>query len=194
MALAPEVTPIMYCRSCGKQIARGAGFCGACGQPVAAEGLSVVTDKQPIAGIAVAIIVGVIELIWFAVHMFQLMNSYPSGIQADLYRAFPALNGIALFSDSIAMIGYSTLLIGALMGLLRHPKACKTVRITSYCMLVAQLAMAALTLFAITLAPAWLLLDAPTKGSLLGGIIGGALGVVFVWGLLLFLFRRSKWG
>jgi hypothetical protein len=53
---------------------------------------------------------------------------------------------------------------------------------------------AAITYFAVTEADAWLTLDAPTKGALIGGLVGATIGTFLQWGLILFLFWRNHCG
>ncbi len=181
----------MYCTSCGKLVENGAQFCGACGKSAAADNPSI--EKRPIAGIAVGTILGVIGVIWSVAAIFKLLYSTPAGFDAALFEAFPALQGISLIGATLGLLGNSALLIGVLLAFLRHAKGHKTVRVTSYCTFVALILIFVASYFAVTGAPAWQALDAPTKGSLIGGLSGGVIGGILQWGLVLFLFRKSRW-
>ena len=183
----------MYCISCGKQIAEGAQFCGSCGNQVGVQN-NVASADRPIAGIAVGTIFGVIGVVWSIMSMFKSLYGNPAGVEAALYQAFPALQSTSFFSTSMGMVGNSALLIGALLVFLRHPKGNKTVRVTSYCMLIAIFCMFVASYFAVTEAEAWQTIDGPTKGSLIGGLAGGVLGGMFQWGLVIFFFRKKRWG
>ena len=184
----------MYCMSCGKQIAEGTQFCSACGNPVGAQSPVAVLEKRPIAGIAVGTIFGIIDLAGSFVKMFKILYSTPTGIEAVVYKAFPAFQVIEFNSICIGIAGNSALLIGVLMAFLRHPQGNKTVRVTSYCMLAAYLCMLASYYFAITEAEAWLTLDTKIKDSIISMFVAAMLGGIFHWVLLLFLFRKSRWG
>lgn len=181
----------MYCSSCGKLVADGAQFCGGCGKPAAADSPSI--EKRPIAGIAVGTVLGIIGAVWSVAATFKLLYSNPAGIEATLFEAFPALQSTSIWGAALGLLGNSALLIGVLLAFLRHPKGHKTVRLTSYCTFVALLLMFVASYLAVTGAPAWQTLDAPTKGSLIGGLSGGVIGGILQWGLVLFLFRKSRW-
>lgn len=61
-------------------------------------------------------------------------------------------------------------------------------------MLLAIVGMFAASYFAVTGSDAWATLDAATRGSLISGLIGGMLGGLFQWGLVLYFFRKRRWG
>lgn len=182
----------MYCMSCGTQIAQGAQLCGTCGKKTRANGSAVIADKRPIAGIAVAGILGFIGVLWDIAAIFKNLYSQPTGVEADLYQAFPALQIITHFSPFLSITGNSALLIGTLMAFLRHPNGYKTVRITSYCMLLAVLGIFVASYFAVASAVPWRMLDPITKGGLIGGLVGGALGGTLQYSLILFLFKKNR--
>lgn len=181
----------MYCSRCGKKISEGAQFCSGCGTSVVAE--DTVTEKRPVAGIAVGAVLGVIGIAWALTAIFKSFSGNAAGIEAALYKAFPASQDIGFFGSTLGLVSNSALLIGVLMAFLRHANGHKTVRITAYCASFALLLIFIALYVAITGAPAWQTLDASTKGSLIGGLIGGAIGGLLQWGLILFLFRKSRW-
>lgn len=186
----------MYCSSCGTLLAHGAQFCNGCGTRTAtgaAASGALSTEKRPVAGIAVSAVLGTIGVVWGFVAMYKAIYADVEGMQAAIYQAFPAFQNVALLGSSIGILGSAALLIGVVLVLLRHANGPKTVRITSYCMLAAALLVLVASYFAMASAPSWQTLDASTKGALLGGIIGGAIGGLAQWGLILFLFRNSRW-
>jgi len=178
--------------SCGAQIAQGAQLCGKCGKQAEAKGSAVIADKRPVAGIAVAGILGFIGVVWDIAAIFENLYSQPTGVEADLYQAFPALQIIAHFSPFLSIAGNSALLIGTLMAFLRHPNGCMTVRITAYCMLLAVLGIFVASYFAVAAAVPWHMLDPITKGGLIGGLVGGMLGGTLQYSLILFLFKKRS--
>jgi hypothetical protein len=149
------------------------------------------TDKKPIAGIIVAVVLGIIGLLWSFAVLFHSLYGSPSSIQIALQQIFPSLQIKTYIGLSFALIGNSALLIGGLMAYFSHPAGAKTVRITAYSMIAATALLTVLTLFATIGDEAWPTLDAPTKGALIGGLIGGVIGAVLQWGLMLFLFRAG---
>jgi hypothetical protein len=171
----------MYCSSCGKLIADGVQFCSSCGNPAGAGALP--AERRPIAGIAVGAIFGVVGLIWSIAAIFKSLYNDPAGVEAALYQAFPALQGTSFFGAPFGLLGNSALLIGVLLAFLGHPKGHRTGRITSYCTFAAIIVLFAVSYFAVTGASVWQTLDAPTKGSLIGGLSGGIIGGVLQWGL-----------
>ena len=184
----------MYCVNCGQKIEEGKKFCGACGKSIDAQTQVIVADKRPIAGIAVATIIGIIGIPCNIVVIFKSLYYNPMGVEAILYQAFPALQSITFLSSSIGIAGVSILLIGVLLVFLRHPNGNKTVRITCYCMLLAIIGMFIASYFAIVESTAWSTLDSSTQGGLIGGLVGGLIGGIFEWSLILFLFRKRRWG
>lgn len=181
----------MYCSSCGKVVTEGSQFCSACGNPVSAGARP--AEKRPIAGIAVGTVFSVVGLIWSIATIFMSLYSDPAGVEAALFQAFPALQGTSLFGAMFGLLGNSALLVGVLLAFLRHPKGHKTVRVTSYCTFAAIVVLFVVSYFLVTGAPAWQTLDAPSKAGLIGGLSGGIIGGALQWGLVLFLFRKSRW-
>ena len=184
----------MYCSKCGKEVKDEARFCNVCGNPTVSISPTVTTtEKRPIAGIVVGTILGTFGLIWSSVTIYRLLYSNPEGVQAQLFQLFPGFQGITFFSSSLGLTSSVMLLIGVLLSFLSHVNGNKTIRITSYCMIVASLLMTLLSFFVATGASSWETIDGPVKGGLIGGMIGGCIGNIFSWGLLLFLFRKSRW-
>jgi hypothetical protein len=147
--------------------------------------------KKPVAGIIVALVLGITGLLWTSAQLFHTLYGTPSSTQVALLQTFPSLQTKTLIGLSFALIGDTVLIIGALMAHLNHPNGTKVVRITSYSMIGLTFVLVVITLFAVTGAEAWPTLDAPTKGALLGGLVGGTIGALLLWGFLLFLFREQ---
>lgn len=181
----------MYCSGCGKVVAENAQFCSSCG--ARAGGGAAPVEKRPIAGIAVGTVFGIVGLVLSIAAIFKSLYSNPAGVEAALYQAFPALQTTNFFGATLALVGNSALLIGVLLAFLRHARGHKTVRVTSYCTFAALAVLFVISYLAVTGATAWQTLDAPTKGSLIGGLSGGVIGSAMQWGLTLFLFRKSRW-
>ena len=145
--------------------------------------------KKPIAGIIVAFVVGIFGLIWSGAVLFHTLYGTPSSTEAALSQTFPSLQIKTNLGQSLALMGYAVLIIGALMAYQNHPTGAKVVRVTSYFMIAVTIVLVVITFIVVTGAEAWPTLDAPTKGALIGGLVGGAIGAFLQWGLLLFLFR-----
>jgi hypothetical protein len=121
-----------------------------------------------------------------------ILSGNPAGEQAALLATFAGLQELQLMSTSAGMIGNAAVLIGALMTFLFHPSGPQVVRVASWGMLVMTVLGMALTGLLILNSAAWPFLDPPTKGGLLGGIVGAGIGGVLQWGFILFLFRKNR--
>ena len=100
---------------------------------------------------------------------------------------------LRLLGVAVGLLGDSTVLIGALLALAGHWAGPRTVRIASWTMLVLGLALALLTLGVVTGAPAWPGFDPVLRASFVGAVLGGMVGTVVQWVLVLYLFRRSRY-
>lgn len=200
-----------FCVKCGSEYDEksGVNFCGGCGfdlrKPssgqLSSEDQSTPLQQRfpspqnkPIVGIIVALVLGVIGLLWTCAAFFQNLYGTPNNIQSTLYQTFPWLTIKAYIGLSLGMVGNAVLIIGALMSYLNHPKGPQTVRVISYSVIASITLESVITFFALTGADAWPRLDAPTKGALIGGLVGGTIGAFLQWGLILFLFWRSHHG
>ena len=197
-----------FCIKCGSEYDEktGVNFCGRCGfdlrktssgqsssepQSTPHSQQPANSEDKPIAGIIVALVLGIIGLLWTCAVLFQNLYGTPNSIQATLNQIFPSLQIKAYLGLSLGILGNAALIIGALMSHMNHPKGVKAVRFTSYLMIISTALASVITYFAVTGADAWLALDAPTKGALIGGLVGGTIGAFLQWGLILFLFRQK---
>jgi hypothetical protein len=140
----------------------------------------------------VALVLGIIGLLWTSAEFFHTLYGTPSSTQVALLQTFPSLQTKSFIGLSFALMGNTVLVIGALMAHLNHPNGAKVVRVTSYSMIALTVLLVAITCFAVFGADAWPTLDAPTKGAMIAGLVGGIIGAVLQWGLIVFLFRERK--
>ena len=146
--------------------------------------------KKPVVGIVVALVLGIVGLLWTCAVLFHTLYGTPSSTQLAFQQSFPSLAIKTYIGLSFALIGNVVLIIGAFMAHLNHPSGAKVVRITSYSMIGLTFVLVVITYFTVTGAEAWPTLNAPTKGALIGGLVGGTIGALLQWGFLLFLFRN----
>ena len=192
-----ESTEHSFCARCGSDLRKITSEQQAIPEPSPIQPPSSIIQnqpnyKKPVAGIIVALVVGVIGVIWSCAELFHNLYGNPSNVQVLLYQTFPALQIKNLIGFSFALLGNAVLVIGALMAHLNHPNGAKVVRATAYSMIALTALLVAIACFAVFGSDAWPTLDAPTKGAMIGGLIGGTIGAVFQWGLILFLFRKCK--
>lgn len=196
-----------FCVNCGLEYDAklGNNFCAKCGfnfrkntpqKQEASENTATVNQlpvsqpvKKPLAGIIVALVVGVFGLIWNSTVLFHNIYGNPSNVEALLYQTFPSLQIKIYIGLSFAMLGNTVLIIGGLMAHLNHPTGAKVVRITSYSMIGLSFVLTTITFFVVTGSETWPTLGASTKGTLIGGLVGGIIGALLQCGLLIFLFR-----
>lgn len=132
---------------------------------------------RPIAGIIVALVLGIINIIWFGAVIFR-------GPPTELR---------SLFGVGIAFVGNTVLVIGALLSYARHPSGNRTVRITCYSMLVLLVLQEAMMFTDVKAWPKWSSLDPIVAYSVVVGIVGVVIGTALVWIFILFLFRKRRW-
>ena len=200
-----------FCVKCGMHYYKSHehSFCAQCGndlrKPTLAEQVTVgptqfqqpspknqTGNQKPVAGIVVALVLGVVGLIWNCAVLFHYEYGNPNNVQVLIYQAFPALQIKNLIGYSVALLGNTSLVIGALMAHLNHPNGVRVVRITIYSMIATTVLSVIMACFAVFGADSWTTLDAPTKGAMIGGLVGGIIGAIIDLGLLLFLFRKGK--
>lgn len=145
------------------------------------------SPAKPMVGIVVAIAFGAIGLVW---SLYSWMAG-PNVQQAALQAAFPVLAVASVLGSGFGLLGNVLLLIGATLAILSHQNGCKTVRVASWSMLALVVILTGLSLVGVMNAPIYVRLDTPTRWSLVGGVIGGGVGGVIQWGLLLFFFRSK---
>jgi len=200
-----------FCVKCGLQYdeSHEHSFCARCGadlrkttsdQPTTPEPNSIKSsplmtqsrpgEKKPIAGIVVAMVLGLLSLIWTCAALFHNVFGNPSDLQTLFYQYFPTLQIKNLIGLSLALLGDTALVIGALMAYLDHPNGTRVVRVTSYSMIALTILLVGFSCLAVFGSDAWPALDAPTKGAMIGGLVGGTIGAFVQWGFILVLFRK----
>ena len=185
----------MYCSNCGALIGEENLDCQKCGRIGDGKPPSLtISGQRPMAGIVVACILGLIGIVWSGIVLFRDIFGLPSSIEVQLFQIFPELQTTGFLSNSLGFVGSTAVLIGAILSLLDHPNGKRTVRITCLSMLSVVLLFTTLSLLNFTGSPHWSSIDLPVRGSLIGGVIGGAIGAAIQWGLILYLFRKRKWG
>ena len=166
-----------FCARCGFDLRKTASAQQVTPEPIPIQPPSSTTQNQPdyknpVAGIIVALVVGAIGVIWSCAELFHNLYGNLSNVQALLYQAFPALQIKNYIGHSFALLGNAVLVIGALMAHQNHPNGVRVVRVTTYAMIGMTVLLVAIGCFAVFGADAWATLDAPTKGAIIGGLIG----------------------
>lgn len=186
----------MFCEKCGHPVNAEASFCAGCGIPTAStapgSSASSALRSRPIAGIIVALVLGVIGIVWGLAQTVNVLWASPSGVRAALLESFPAFAGVELFGASVGFIANSAVVIGALLSNSFHPSGPRVVRISCWTTILMMLLMSALSLLILTQSASWPQLAGPTKASLIGGVVGGFVGGVGQFALILFLFRKRS--
>lgn len=186
----------MFCSTCGQQAKDHSRYCDQCGASLArgaqpASSTATAGLTRPIAGIVLALVFAGLGAIWAIVGCLGALSTSPGGVQGQLYKAFPGLDGLHLLGYLASIVGNAAVLVGASLTLASHPAGPKTTRIACWSLIGVAVLGSLLTLTLFTSAPAWLSMNAPTKGGLIGGLVGGVVGAIAQWGLVLFLFRRA---
>lgn len=192
-----QTSPVpLFCTNCGKPIVHDARFCPSCGTAVhndkALTSIGTPTPNKPIAGIIVALVLAAISLLYSTFN-----NPYftePTGALATMYILFPGLWELTAISSGWWMLGETVIMIGALMSLAGHQYGNRTVRISSWFLIVSMTIFGFLMILLIISSPTWSEIESPVKAGLLGGAIGGAIGGIAPLFLILFLFRKKRWG
>jgi len=184
-----------FCARCGADLRNTTSDQQATPEPNSIKPSPLITQsrpgqKKPIAGIVVAMVLGVLSLIWTCAALFHNLFGNPSDLQALFYQSFPTLQIKNLIGFSLALLGDAALVIGALMAYLDHPNGTRVVRVTSYSMIALTILLVAFSGLAVFGSDAWPALDAPTKGAVIGGLVGGTIGAFLQWGFILVLFRK----
>lgn len=146
--------------------------------------------KKPIAGIIIALVLGMLALIWCGAVLFHTLYGAPSASQVAILQTFPGFQIITLLGLSFALMGNTALIIGACMSYSDHTAGVKVVRVTSYLMIAATVILSAISYLGVTGSQAWPTVDPAVKGGLTGGLVGGMIGAFIQWGLLLYCFRK----
>ena len=151
---------------------------------------SVQGNGRPLAGIAVAGVIGVVSLVWSFITISGALSG--TGIQSQFFAAFPGTQGVSLLANSVGMIGYAAVICGAFMAFFMEPNGARIIRLASWGMIAASIISAGFTVALVRYAPAWFSLAPAVQGGFFGGIIVGLIGTVLTWWLVLFLFRSKK--
>jgi hypothetical protein len=162
-------------------------------QPLASAGILPATprkptQKKPVAGIVVALVLAGINLLWSCV----TLAVGPTAREAVLDNAFPGLENIGLMCIGAWITGSAALLIGAILAQLDHPAGTTTVRVTSWAMIAYVLFATVRTLTCCQSAPAWNQLKEVEQLNFTSGLIGAAIGGVLQFGLILLLLRPRR--
>ena len=147
---------------------------------------------RPTAGIVVAIVLGLVGLVWGGAIVFRDFYGELSAARIQLYKYFPDLRTIGVLASSIGFLANTTLLIGALLSWFGHPHGNRTVRITSAIMLGVVVLAVCASLGAVTGSRHWSSLGPVVQGEVIGGMLGAGIAGVFQSGLILYLFRKSQ--
>jgi hypothetical protein len=147
--------------------------------------------KRPRLGIAVATVLGLINLIWFGDLLFSHTTPVPGDIQPVLYLAFPGYYEASLLRASLNLIGNSALLVGAFISAFYDLRGRAVVRAISWIMIAVAVVGTALMIGTLMgRSVTWGAMDTNTRNAVIGGLIVGAIGGLLQWSVLLFLFRN----
>lgn len=148
--------------------------------------------QRPRLGIAVATVLGLINLIWSGELLFSHTTTpVPGDIQPVLYLAFPGYYEASLLRASLNLIGNSALLVGAFISAFYDLRGRAVVRATSRIMIAVAVVGAALLIATLMgRSVTWGAMDAVTRKAVIGGLVVDAIGGLLQWSILLFLFRN----
>ena len=178
-----------YCPECGKRLKIDDKICPNCGVKLSWED----EKERPIAGIVVAGILGTIGIVWTLLALYNILYQEPSGARRELIDLFPSLQIVGLFGSSVGMVGNITLLVGALLSFLMHPKGNMVVKATAWSMILITILICISSKLVITTGSSnWPDLDNRLKTSIIYGLSGSIIGGLVQWGIILFLFRKAK--
>jgi len=168
--------PLISCPDCGREVSDAAPACPHCGRPFQVATPAAAAAPKPVAGIAVAGVLGVLTIVW------------------ALGRTGASSAGVAEtreMSNAVHMLGCTLLLIGAGMSAAGHRWGNRVVRATSWLMIV-LVAMLVLVIRSDLAGRALAEGRSPPAG--LGWVVALAMVVgLFPWLLYLYLFRKSKY-
>ena len=169
--------PLVPCPDCGREISASAPACPHCGRPMGEA--SPAGPPKPVAGIAAV-------LVFAGYGILRVLIPRPTvSTNPDVHDLRSVANGIALFGNSVVIIG-------ALMTMMGQRAGNRVVRIASAAMI---------PLTFVVLAMGWTILrgvpGAETREGY--GVLVALIGLATIfalapWVLFLFLFRRSKYG
>lgn len=167
--------PLAACPDCAREVSTAALACIHCGRPLAASSSSANLPEKPIAGIATALVLGVLTIVWVA--------------QRDP-ASRPEMQDANALVNAVHMLGSAALMILALLSLWGHRRASARIRGLSAAM-IAVLCGSMLLLWRTSAeladperTPAWLLVAVALFSTAIQ---------VAPWLLYLFLFRRSRY-
>ena len=191
--------PLIQCPECNGTLSTTARACPHCGAQIGTSPDSVsptsssASIARPIVGIVVVVILAVIAIIMGAAFEVRHLSGEVSAAEAQGYAAFPSIQAIDNASTGIGLLASVVLLVGAVLSYMGHPRGNHTVRVVSYFTLAAAVVFFLWYLIAITGSASWSSVDSDGKGKIIGFIGGSLISGTVRSGVILFLFRKSKW-
>ena len=177
----------MYCKHCGTIITNGSIFCASCGLKINGEG-----SNRPIAGIIVAIVFAIINLLWSSYSLINDLSGNFGKIDVIFITLFPHYIVSKFIGQSALFIFSTILIIGSFLSFYQHPKGNKIVKMVCWLTIIYMIAFVSIDYMLITNSKNWGELSQVLKSGLVGGLIGGLIGGTFPNALVLFLFRKFK--
>jgi hypothetical protein len=161
---------LILCSDCGREVSDAAPACPHCGRPL--QPRPAAAPRKPIAGIVIAVVLGVLTLVWTHGH-------------ADN----PANEDTRQMANAVYMLGYTLLLIGSLMSLGGHRWGNRIARAACWITIPLVLVLFAVIRQELVARHAGDALQPGVQGFMLF-MLGFALAP---WLLYLFLFRKSRY-
>ena len=195
---------LISCPECGRQVSDAAPACPTCGYPlhrvavatapVAAAppiepAVASAAPPKPIAGIVVGGVLSAYGVLSGLIAMGRLDHM----AQNFIVQSVPALMPLKLLGLALGLLVDTCVLIGVLLALAGSRAGHRVVRIASIAALVVFLPLAMLGLLVVMGSPAWSGFSGPLSAAFVGAVVGGMVGTVVQFGLLLYLFRRSRY-
>lgn len=183
----------MYCKHCGTKITNDAIFCASCGLKVNDEGERLNPESnRPIAGIIVAIVLAIINLLWSSYTLINITRGDFSKIDIILNGLFPHYIVSNFIGQSALFIFSTILIIGSILSFYYHPKGNKLVKMACWLFIIYIIIFLSIDYTLITNNNNWENLSQVLKSGIMGGLIGGLIGGTLPNVLVLFLFRKFK--
>jgi hypothetical protein len=152
------------------------------------------TEDRPLIGIVIGGLFGIVSLATSVAQQMRRHDPIPDGQVGELMEQFPEF---LLVSRVVFLFGYLlsfALLVGVSLSFLRHPAGNPTVRTTSFIAITISLLAGAALLFLVARSPNWATLQDTMRLGLYAAILSLTFISPAIWWLMLFLFRKSRWG